>query len=302
MDGRPETAKAELEVTEDLINADLSESVIGNIELFYKVIDAKYRRALEKKEEANAMFLAKNHKQALQTYKEGLILISFDNVRHITNPSIRADILDLFSKMLNNVGQCFIALEKWDEALDVCEKVSQLNPAELKSYYRAGLCLKHMGKLKESYLKLEEGSKIASQFNVEISPEYRKLKYEISKQYNEDLDKQRQMYARVLGNDPQKTNPKPTDPAGTPRSGSFFRSSVHFSLFAALAAGAVFGGLEAFPSTQLLPLEEKLMICGAAGSGVAGLVVPEKLSSKVLLFSTVSAAAGFLYYSLKHSK
>lgn len=302
MDGRPETVKEEVQVTEDMINADLTESVIGNIELFYKVIDAKYKRAFEKKEEANNLYNAKNYKQALQTYKEGLVLISFDNVRHITNPTIRADILDLFSKMLNNVGQCFIALEKWDEALDVCEKVAQLNPAELKSYYRAGLCLMNMGKLKESYLKLEEGTKMAGQFNVEISPEYKKLKYEISKQYNEDLAKQREMYARVLGKDPRKNDGKDADAVAKAQSYSFFRSSVHFTFFAAIAAGTVFGGLEAYPATKQLAVEEKLVICGAAGTGLAGLVVPEKLKNKILLVSTIGAAAGFLLYTLKHHK
>jgi tetratricopeptide (TPR) repeat protein len=302
MDGRAAEEQRQVEVTEEMINADLTESTINNIELFYRVIDCKYKRALEKKDEGNKHYSAKDYKLALQIYKEGLILISFDNVRHIQNPSIRAEILDLFTKMLNNVAQCFIALEKYDEALDVCEKVSQLNPAELKSYYRAGLCLRNMGKLKESYLKLEEGTKIASQFNVEITPEYRKLKYEISKQYNEDIDKQREMYARVFGKDPQKKEGKPQGPDAKDQGSSLFRSSVHFTLFAAIAAGTVFGGLEAFPLTKQLDIEEKLMICGAAGSGLAGLVVPEKVQNKIMIVSTIGAAVGFLFYTLKHAK
>lgn len=282
---------APVEVTPEMVANDITPEILKNRELFLNVIERKFLKALEKKEEANAKFSKTDYEGAIQSYREGLLLISFENFQYIDSPEVRANILDLFKKMLNNTSQCFIAMERWDDALEVCDKVTKLDPSELKSYYRAGLCLRNMGKLRESYARLEKGSELAKSVNITINPEYITLKNEIAKQIKEDREKEKVMYQGMFeGKKPTQGKPGHHKHPG--------KHPLLFPLVGGISGACTYFALQALPATQSLKEEDKVAISAGVGTGLGGLSTSESTAVKVLSAGSVLAGLGFLAYRL----
>lgn len=282
-----------IEITIDMVRNDVTPEIKSNPTLFLRVIEQKFLYALEKKEEGNERYKRKEYQTAIISYKEGLLVISFENFKDIDSVEIRAKIIDVFSKMLNNVSQCFIALERWDEALDVCDKVMRLDPADLKSYYRAGLCLKNQGRLKESFARLEEGSKMAKSVNLSVTPEYVTLKNEIAKQITEDLKKEKEMYGRIFN---------PNTPKAGVANKSSFRNPIFFPIVSGLGGVCSYFAMNAWPPTQSLKEEEKIAVSASVGAGLGGMASSDRGIFKVLSFGAVLGGAGYVAYKVFESQ
>lgn len=280
------------EITTEMVTTDITAEIKADPTFFLRVIEQKFLYALERKELGNEKFRRQDYQGAIQNYKEGLIAISFENFKDIDSAPIRDKIIDVFSKMLNNIGQCFIALEKWDEALDVCDKVRKLDPNDLKSYYRAGLCLKNLGKLRESYAVLEEGSKMAKSVNVAITPDYVTLKNQIAKQINEDRAKEKEMYGNLF-NKGQKPKVQQQPSGGN---GLFFPFVTGFGGMCSYFA------LNAFPATKGIKDEEKIAISCSVGAGLGGIVSADKPVVKVLSAGAIAGGLGWLAYRFYESQ
>ena len=288
MDEQP---KSQLEVTPEMVNQDITPDIADNKELFLRVIEQKFLKALEKKEEANEKYTKRNYPGAIQAYREGLLLISFENFKHIENEEVRQKILDLFKKMLSNTSQCFIAMERWDEALEVCDKVTKLDPKELKSYFRAGICLKNMGKLHDSFAILEAGSQLARSVNLTISPEYIVLKNDIAKQIKEDREKGKEMFKDMFSGDKKKAASKTSDHS---------KSNKHllFPLVGGISGICTYLALQALPASTNIPDEEKVAISAGVGTGLGGLSASESTAVRVISAGSVIAGLGYLAYKV----
>lgn len=276
----------------DMIKNDVTPEIKADPSLFLRVIEQKFLYALEKKEQGNEKYKKKEYQAAITHYKEGLLVISFENFKDIESVEIRAKIIEVFSKMLNNVSQCFIALERWDEALDVCDKVMRLDPADLKSYYRAGVCLKNQGKLKESFARLEEGSKMAKSVNLNVSPEYVSLKNELAKEIQEDLKKQKEMYGRIF------TPKSAAQPVATK---SAFRNPAFFPIISGLGGVCSYLAMNAWQPTQNFKDEEKFAVSASVGAGLGGLAASERGTFKLLSLGALLGGAGYVAYKVFES-
>jgi tetratricopeptide (TPR) repeat protein len=281
------------EVTPEMIHEEITAEIRADPDLFLRVIEQKLLFAVEKKEEGNRKYGNRDYQGAILAYKEGLLAIKFENFKDVESPLTRDKIIDVFSKMLNNIAQCFIALERWEEALDVCDKVRKLDPNDLKSYYRAGLCLKNLGKLRDSFAILEEGSKMARSVNATMTPDYVSLKNDIAKQINEDRQKQKEMFGGMFQKG-QKT--KTEDTPAKNSSGLFFPVVTGFGGVCSYLA------LNAFPGTKAIRDEEKIAISCSVGAGLGGIASTNKPALKALSVGAIAGGLGWLAYRFYESQ
>lgn len=285
--------KPEDAITEEMILSEIKEDVKKDQILFLKLLEKKYSRSLEKKSQGNKYFSANEYKQALNAYREGLGIIGFEHFVDITNPVLRKDILDLFAKLLNNASQCYIALEKWDEALSMCSEVIKLDPNELKSYFRAGKCLKNLGRLQESFARLDEGSKLAQSRNLSLSPEYIAFKNEVAREINQVNLKQKEMYQCMFDkNGAQKKKELIVKQQKIEEQTNL--SPVYFGLFSAMSGVLSYFVLQSTPPGRMLQEKQKIAISTAVGGVVGGIASTENKVCLGLSALGILSGVGFL--------
>lgn len=282
------------EITPEMINSELSDDIQTDPLLFVRVLEQKKLRAEELKLEGDEHFKRKDFKSAIELYKDSYNIISVKDYNIIdSRHRIKQEILDLTKRLLKNASQCYIGLEKWDEGLEMCKVVNKIDPNDLKTYYRAGLCLKNKGKLEESYAKLEEGTKVVS--TEKMDPLYIKLKNEVAKQLIEDRKKQKEMFSRVLGQ--KSVEVLPEEPAS-----SIGTESLRFALLGGIMGGISYLALQSLPEARCLKEEEKIAISSAVGSGIGGLSVSKRTSLKFASATAIFGGLGWFAYKFLKEK
>lgn len=281
MEGKNEVESAS--ITEEMIQGSITEGIRQDPELFGRVMEAKYLRACEKMEEGRRRFVLGNNKGAIKSYSEGIQCVHFDNTQDLGRSSLKPKLLEVFKALLEDIGQTFIASERWDEGLEVCERCIKLDLSDLKTYYQAGMCLKKIGKLNESFARLEEGSKLAQSYNMDLDDQYKSLKGNVE----EELKQLK-----------QAANAQPTPNQKEKKMGCKTRFFM-FTILSGFGGTAAFVGLSRHPLTKGLSERHRMAAACGLGTGFGAMATSEGWGYRILGGIIVLSAAGFVAFKLE---
>ena len=94
------------------------------------------------KEKGNAFYKQHLFTEAISCYSEA---VSTEKNRNSeTETSILSD-------LYNNTAQCFLKLQKYQEALEATSQCLQLSPDNIKALFRRSQALRHLGQLQEAH-------------------------------------------------------------------------------------------------------------------------------------------------------
>jgi tetratricopeptide (TPR) repeat protein len=113
------------------------------------------------------------------------------------DPEVKEKISKLIVLTWSNMSACYLKLEQYDKALDMCDKVIKQDPKNAKALFRKGQALSHLNVLDSALQTLKSAAQIEPS-DIGIRQEIQKVKEKLTELDRKSREELKNNLARQL--------------------------------------------------------------------------------------------------------
>lgn len=163
-----------------------------------------FDHAMHHKEKGVHFFKLKNNKEAGYRFIKALKLISCVPIDVEKNPENidgvpLKDINYLKAKLYNNLSSCYLMKNRWENVIELCNKVLSFDPTNIKALYKLGVAYKNDRNFEKAFevfnkvIDLEPQNKASAEHLINVKGELKKAEIKVN-------NMMKKMFVSVLDN------------------------------------------------------------------------------------------------------